>query len=113
MTHEGEKFVSRRMVCRQLALDGGVLDRLEELQLVIPIRRPGRQRAYTPDDYDRLRVYSVLVNELEVNGAGAEIILQMRTRLMGARERVSKMLNHARCQGFLDDLKEILESLDD
>ncbi len=108
-----KKFVTRRWVCRQLALDGSVLDRLEELDLVLPVRRPGRERVYAYEDYDRLRVYSVLVNELEVNGAGAEIILQMRTRLLDARQRISRLLHHARSQGILDDLKKILESLDD
>ncbi len=113
MAFEDKKFMTRRMVCRQLALDGSVLDRLEELELIVPIRRPGRQRVYAHDDYERLRVYSVLVNELEVNGAGAEIILQMRARLMDAQQRMSRLLRHAHSRGLLDNLKEIFDALDE
>ena len=69
--------ITRRTVLKKLCLDGEVLDRLEELQLVVPIIRPGKERAYRIDDVDRLRVYQVLINDLGVNPAGAEIILRM------------------------------------
>lgn len=107
------KLITRRMVCRRLDLDIAVLDRLEELQLVIPIRRPGRERAYAPEDIDRLRVYAVLVRELDVNPPGAEIILRLRTRLLTAHQRLARLLIQASQQGMLDELKDLLDSLDD
>ncbi len=107
------KLITRRTVCRRLDLDGTVLDRLEELQLVIPIRRPGRERAYAPEDIDRLRVYAVLIKELDVNPPGAEIILRLRTRLLTARRRLARLLIQASEHGMLDELKDLLDSLDD
>lgn len=107
------KLIARRTVCRRLALDGTELDRLEELQLVIPVRRPGRERAYAPEDIDRLRVYAVLVQELEVNPPGAEIILRLRTRLLTARQRLTQLLLQAREQGVLGELKDLLDALDE
>ena len=107
------RLIARRTVCRRLDLDGAVLDRLEELQLVIPVRRPGRERAYAPEDIEQLRVYAVLVRELEVNPPGAEIILRMRHRLLTARQRLAQLLIQASQQGMLDELKDLLASLDE
>ena len=94
-------IITRRSIIRRLGLDGEVLDRLEELQLVIPVRRQGRERAYIPEDVDRLRVYCLLVSELDVNPAGAEVVLRMRNQLIGLRQRLALFLDQARQQGLL------------
>ena len=108
-----EQLISRRTVSQRLDLDSQVLDRLEELQVIVPVCRPGRQRAYAPEDVDRIRVYALLVQELDVNPAGAEIILRMRNRLLLARQRMMKLLLHAREQGILSELESLLESLEE
>lgn len=106
-------LITRRTVCRRLDLDGRLLDRLEELEIVFPVRRPGKERAYAPDDIDRLRVYTILVRELDVNPAGAEIILRLRGRLLGVRSRLSRLLQQAHQQGLLDELRGLLDSIED
>jgi MerR family transcriptional regulator, heat shock protein HspR len=103
---------TRRTVIRKLKLDGQVLDRLEELQIVVAVRRKGKERAYRSVDVDRLRVYQVLVQELGVNPAGAEIILRMRDQLLLFRKRMGQVLSQIKAEGMLDDFSEILSSLD-
>jgi DNA-binding transcriptional MerR regulator len=101
------------MVCRRLGLDSQALDRLEDMQIIVAVRRPGRERAYSASDVDRLRVYAVLVHELDVNPAGAEIILRMRSRLLTVRTRLAQMFDQARAHGLLDELHQILDSLEE
>lgn len=113
MERGARQIITRRMVIRTTGIDGEILDRLEELQILIPIRRPGRERAYRPRDLDRLRVYGLLVRELGVNPEGAEIILRMRDRLLDLRHRLSVFLDQARQEGLLDELERILDDLDD
>jgi MerR family transcriptional regulator/heat shock protein HspR len=106
------QIITRRTVIKQLNLDGEVLDRLEELEIVVPIHRPGRERGYGAEDVDNLRVYQVLVHELGVNPAGAEIILRMRNQLLGIRQRMGLLLTEMKAQGMLDEFRELLESLE-
>jgi len=109
---EENKIVTRRTVIQQLNLEGEVLDHLEELEIVVPIHRPDQEQAYSLEDVDNLRVYQVLVRDLGVNPPGAEIILRMRNQLLGIRQRMGLLLSEMKAQGLLDEVREILESLD-
>jgi MerR family transcriptional regulator/heat shock protein HspR len=53
----------------------------ERLGLVSPHRGTGRIRYYTPRDIERLRLIRRLMDELKVNLAGVEVILNMTERL--------------------------------
>lgn len=106
-------LITRRSVMRHLGLEGEVLDRLEQLQIIIPVQRPRRERAYTPDDVDRLRLYRLLVSELEVNPAGAEIILQLRSKIFEIEDRLRRFLRQAETRGRLADLRDLLRSMDE
>ncbi len=108
-----DRIIARRSVLKQLDMDGQVLDHLEELQIIVAVRRPGRERAYHISDVDRLRVYQVLVRELGVNPAGAEIILRMRNQLLHIRKRMSCLFVEMKAQGMLDEFQKILSSLED
>ncbi|MBN2498685.1 MAG: hypothetical protein JXR96_29105 [Deltaproteobacteria bacterium] len=110
---EREWIIARRSVIRRLGLSREALDRLEDLQIVVPVRRPGRERAYCRADYEQLRVYRLLLEELDVNSAGAEIILRMRNRLIAVQRRLAQFLSVASEQGLLDELNELLRSLED
>ena len=109
---EDIKIIARQTVIQQLNLDGEVLSHLEELEIVIPIHRPDQEQAYSVEDVDNLRVYQVLVHELGVNPAGAEIILRMRNQLLGIRQRMGLLLTKMKAQGMLDEVRDILESLE-
>ncbi len=107
------RIVTRRTVIRRFSLAGEILDRLEELELVVPVHRPGKERVYRLEDMDRLRVYQLLTQELGVNPPGAEIILRLRGRLMNLQHVLYRLLTGIRDQGLLDKLHEVLSSLDE
>ena len=53
----------------------------ESLELVVPKRSPGNIRLYSPADVDRLRQIYRLTNQLGVNLAGVQVLLDLRDRL--------------------------------
>ena len=65
--------------------------------LIEPQRSRGRIRYYSEDDIDRVRRIQRLVTDLGVNLAGAEVILNMRERILAL-------------QRDLDELQRQLES---
>jgi DNA-binding transcriptional MerR regulator len=104
--------ITRRTLVRRLGVDRATLDRLESLQLLVPVRRPGREPAYDLGELDHLRVWLVLVRELEVNPPGAEIILRLRQQLLETRRRLTLFFEEARAAGLLEELRGILEGLE-
>ncbi|HOX44832.1 MAG TPA: chaperone modulator CbpM [Myxococcota bacterium] len=105
--------ITRRSLARRFGVEPEVIDRLEQLHLLEPIRRPGRERLYDQQGLEQVRVWRLLVSELEVNAAGAEIILRLRRRLVDAQRRVRRFLDQARAEGLLEEILPLLESLDD
>ena len=66
--------------------------RLDEREgLVEPRRSGGKIRLYSERDIDRVRCIMRLTNELGVNLAGAETILNMRERMMQLREEMEML----------------------
>jgi MerR family transcriptional regulator/heat shock protein HspR len=59
--------------------------------LVEPQRSGGKIRLYSERDIDRVRRIMRLTNDLGVNLAGAEAILNMRERMMQLREEMELM----------------------
>jgi MerR family transcriptional regulator/heat shock protein HspR len=103
--------LTRRRVIKLLELDGDILDRLEELEVVVPQRRPGRERCYGPEDLDCIRVYKILLEDLGVNQAGAEIILRMRGQILQMHRNMAQVFGQMKVQGMLDDFKKAIESI--
>jgi DNA-binding transcriptional MerR regulator len=103
--------ITRRSLLRRFGVEPEVVDRLEQLHLLAPIRRPGRERIYDLEGLEQVRVWRLLVTELGVNAAGAEIILQLRSRLLGAQRRLRSFLDQARAEGLLEEILPLLENL--
>lgn len=51
---------------------------------------------YSEDEAETARVARVLVRELEVNWAGAEIVLRLRAELLSTRQQLAEMLSWVR-----------------
>ena len=66
------------------------LRRYEKTGLIKPARTSGR-RLYSPHDLEHLRKINRLVNELGVNLAGVEIILNISERLEHLQEEMDRM----------------------
>jgi MerR family transcriptional regulator, heat shock protein HspR len=69
------------VAARMIGVHPQTLRHYENIGLVIPERSEGNIRLYSPADIDRLRQISRLTDELGVNLAGVQIILDMRERL--------------------------------
>ena len=69
------------VAARMVNLHPQTLRHYENLGLVTPQRTKGNIRLYSPADIDRLRQINRLTDELDVNLAGVQIILDMRERL--------------------------------
>jgi len=80
------------VAAKMIGLHPQTLRHYENVGLVMPERSQGNIRLYSPADIDRLRQIIRLTDELGVNLAGVQIILDMRERLrqlqldMGARQ---------------------------
>ncbi len=80
------------VAANMVGLHPQTLRHYESLGLVKPKRTAGKIRLYAPADIDRLHQIRRLTDDLGVNLAGVQIILDMRSRLerlqleMGARQ---------------------------
>ena len=69
------------VAAKMIGLHPQTLRHYETIGLVVPERSDGNIRLYSPANIDRLRQISRLTDELGVNLAGVQIILDMRERL--------------------------------
>ena len=85
----------------------------ERLGLIEPARGRGEIRYYTPDDIDRILQIRRLVEELGVNLAGVEVILNMREQMERIRQEASEVIERQRSDHDLEirRLKEIIKRL--
>ncbi|MDI7275654.1 MAG: helix-turn-helix transcriptional regulator [Anaerolineae bacterium] len=63
----------------------------ERLGLVVPSRSRGKVRLYSPRDIERLQRIARLVDELGVNLAGVEVILNMSERIEEMQREMEAM----------------------
>lgn len=96
------KYVKVREVCVRLQLDESTLRRLAEEGLV-KIQRPtsGDDDIVSAADAERLRVITVLMQEMEVNLPGVEVILHMREELLSMRRQIDEVV-----QTLVKELRE-------
>ena len=69
------------VVSKMVDLHPQTLRTYEMMGLVMPARSEGGVRLYSADDIERLQRIQRLVDELGVNLAGVEVILNMRERM--------------------------------
>jgi MerR family transcriptional regulator/heat shock protein HspR len=84
------------------------LRRYEEIGLVKPARASGR-RLYSPRDLERLHKINRLVNDLGVNLAGVEVILNMSERMDYLQREMDRM--QAEFEAEIERLRRKLERM--
>lgn len=84
------RFYTSREIQRLLEIDERLWVELEREEIVV-VDAP-EPEAYSERMLERARVASNLVNELEVNLAGAAIIVRMREELAELRRDVTRLL---------------------
>lgn len=85
MDHEEPAFIIS-VAARMLGLHAQTLRYYERVGLIIPSRSRGRIRLYSRKDLERIRQVQRLIDELGVNLAGAEVIIDMSNRLRALEE---------------------------
>lgn len=75
--------------------------------LVEPGRTGGKIRLYSEHDLDRVRRIMRLTNELGVNLAGAEAILNMRERMLDMRQEMERLRHEM--EGVLDEYRRMMD----
>lgn len=76
----------RETLERLLAGDHELYARLRDAGLV-----PREDSELAPEHLETARVVRTLVHELEVNWAGVEVVLQMRSQLVATRRQMSEL----------------------
>jgi len=103
MKDRTEPLYMIRIVARRLGVHPQTLRVYEKEGLITP-QRVGRQRFYSEQDIERLRMILRLTRELGVNRAGVDIILRMRQKI----ELLQRELQEALC-ALDEDIREELE----
>ncbi len=83
--HEEPAFIIS-VAARMLGLHAQTLRYYERVGLIIPSRSRGRIRLYSRADLERVRQVQRLIDELGVNLAGAEVIIDMSAKLRALEE---------------------------
>jgi len=85
----------------------------ERLGLVEPLRGKGEIRYYSPEDIERVQQIRRLVEELGVNLAGVEVILNMREEMARLRRDFHSTVQHLQQEHDTEvrRLKEIIKRM--
>jgi MerR family transcriptional regulator/heat shock protein HspR len=68
----------------------------ERLGLIEPARGKGEIRYYTPEDIEKIQQIRRLINELGVNLAGVEVVLNMREQMESMRAEFEDTISRLR-----------------
>jgi len=79
----------------------------ERLGLVVPSRSRGKVRLYSQSDIERLQRIARLVDELGVNLAGVEVILNMSERMEAMQREMDAV--RAELEGEIARLRQLLD----
>lgn len=78
------------VAARIVDLHPQTLRHYENLGLISPTRSNGNQRLYSEEDLERLRMICRLTNDLGVNLAGVEVILNMHTQIQHLKAEMNR-----------------------
>jgi MerR family transcriptional regulator/heat shock protein HspR len=104
-------FIS--MAARELGLHPQTLRKYERLGLVQPSRTIGSVRLYSRDELERLRLIKHLVDELGINLAGVQRLLEVaevvdRLRKLTREDGIERAETRRRVAQELEQLSQIL-----
>lgn len=99
-TYDDEPCYVISVAARMVGMHAQSLRNYERIGLIQPSRSSGRIRLYSQSDIERLRYIQRLIQDLGVNLAGVEVIINMNARM-------------ARMEGEMDRLRQELQSYRD
>jgi MerR family transcriptional regulator/heat shock protein HspR len=105
---EGLYIIS--VAARILDMHPQTLRKYERVGLVRPSRTVGMLRLYSEDDVTQLRLIKHLVEQLRLNLAGVELVMDMMRQLMAFQQRLAPA-RHVAWQELQKELETILDSI--
>ncbi len=94
-----KKFWTVTEVMEIYAVNEGLLEELEQGELLCPVcRRGSREKLFSGKDLETLRIAKLLIEEMGVNLAGVEIILRMRENIFQMRSQFDDILEDLAAQ---------------
>jgi MerR family transcriptional regulator/heat shock protein HspR len=96
-------YLRLREVCVRLGVDDILLREVCDEGLVEIHPTPDHDDEISVDDAERLRLITVLMREMDVNLAGAEVILHMRDDLRAMQRQFDEILH-----GLVEELRRRL-----
>ncbi len=114
MDDESKEFFSIGIVSQMLDVHPQTLRHYERRGLVVPTRTEGNTRLYSREDVTKLRMILRLANELGVNLAGIEVVLNMRDKieqLESVRNDLIRTIFEALCEELQDSGSEVKNAL--
>src|SRR5438132_13473786 len=75
------------VAARMLGVHAQTLRYYERAGIIVPSRSTGRIRLYSQSDINRVRRVQKLIDELGVNLAGAEVIIDMGAKILALEEQ--------------------------
>lgn len=86
-------YYRKKQVIEFFQCDEAFLDRLEAEDLVRSVREESSgETVFAPDQVERIRIILTLVEDLEVNLPGAEVILSMRENMIQMQQQFQGIL---------------------
>ena len=79
------------IAARMVGMHAQTLRQYERIGLIEPKRTRGNIRMYSRADVARLRTVQRLINDLGVNLAGVEVILQMREKMQAMEDEIERL----------------------
>lgn len=89
MPKKGKPLYMISVVAEMFNIHPQTLRTYEREGLIRPSRSQGNTRLYSQDDLERIELILRLTNELGVNLAGVEVILNMRARMEETRKEMA------------------------
>lgn len=90
LPHDDEPCYVISVAAQMVDLHPQTLRRYEQMGLIQPARVSGK-RLYSPNDIERLRKITTLVDELGVNVAGVQVILHLLDRIRELQSEMDQM----------------------
>lgn len=104
---DGEPIYIISIAARKVNMHPQTLRYYERVGLIEPSRTRGKIRLYSQRDIERLQLIQRLVNDLGVNLAGVEVIINLTERLAQMEQRLYEMERRCQEAGLRSQLDDV------
>ena len=88
------KFWTVSEIINIFQVDKSFLQHLENEEIISPVfKEDSRTKVFPEKEVEKLRIAKILIEEMDVNLAGVEVVLQMRKNMIEMRKQFDKILD--------------------